>query len=133
MFCRNCANTLADQAVACPKCGVAPWTGNRHCWSCAEPTAQGAVMCVKCGVSLVNTQAGTLRKSRLAAGLMNLLLPLIGVSGIGRIYMGYVGLGVAQLVVGLITCGIGGLWSLIDGIVILSGKPETDAKGQPLE
>ena len=61
------------------------------------------------------------------AGLLQILLPL----GIGRMYMGDVGVGVAQLVVTLVTCGIGALWPFIDGIIILVGDP-VDSDGRPL-
>lgn len=67
-------------------------------------------------------------KSKLVAGLLQLLIPL----GIGRMYMGHVGIGIAQLVVAIVTCGIGALWPFIDGIVILAGKNARDANGRPL-
>ncbi|MGZ8719412.1 MAG: TM2 domain-containing protein [Aeromicrobium sp.] len=66
-------------------------------------------------------------KSKIVAGLLQVLLPL----GIGRMYMGDVGIGVAQLVVTLITCGIGALWPFIDGIMILVNGG-TDQYGRPL-
>ena len=67
-------------------------------------------------------------KSKLVAGLLQLLVPL----GIGRMYMGNTGLGVAQLLVTLFTCGLGSLWPFIDGIVILAGNPK-DANGRPMK
>ncbi len=66
-------------------------------------------------------------KSKLIAGLLQILLPF----GIGRMYMGNVGLGVAQLVVTLVTCGVGAVWPFVDGILILVGDPRDDA-GRPL-
>jgi TM2 domain-containing membrane protein YozV len=66
-------------------------------------------------------------KSKLVAGLLQILVPL----GIGRMYMGQTGLGVAQLLVTIFTCGIGGLWPFIDGIVILAGDSK-DQLGRPL-
>jgi len=133
MYCRNCQATVSENAVGCPSCGFAPRTGTRFCWSCGSESSPGAAMCVKCGTSLYGgNQTTGERKQRLAAGLLSILLPIIGISGIGRIYLGYTSLGVIQLIVGILTCGIGGLWSLIDGIMILSGTPETDSKGQPL-
>ncbi len=45
-------------------------------------------------------------KSKVVGGLLQ-LLGLFGLVGIGRIYLGYTKLGVIQLVVGLLTCGIG--------------------------
>jgi TM2 domain-containing membrane protein YozV len=66
-------------------------------------------------------------KQKLIAGLLQILLPF----GIGRFYIGDTGIGVAQLLVSIFTCGIGGLWSLIDGIIMLTGEPN-DAQGRPL-
>lgn len=67
-------------------------------------------------------------KTKLIAGLLQILVPL----GIGRFYMGHTGTGVAQLLVAIFTCGIGCLWSIIDGILILVGDP-VDAQGRPLK
>lgn len=70
-------------------------------------------------------------KSKVVAGLLQ-LLGLFGLVGIGRIYLGYTGLGVAQLVVGLVTCGIGAIvWGIIDAVLILTDKVR-DPEGRPL-
>ena len=66
-------------------------------------------------------------KSKLVAGLLQILLPL----GIGRFYIGDTKIGVWQLVVTIVTCGLGSLWSFIDGIIILA-TDSTDADGRPL-
>ena len=66
-------------------------------------------------------------KQKLIAGLLNILLPF----GIGRFYIGDTGTGVAQLLVSIFTCGIGALWSFIDGILMLTGEPN-DSQGRPL-
>ena len=50
-----------------------------------------------------------LRKSKLIAGLFGILL---GGIGIHRFYLGYIGLGVAQIIVTIVTCGIGAIRSL---------------------
>jgi hypothetical protein len=67
-------------------------------------------------------------KTKLVAGLLQVVIPL----GIGRMYMGQTGLGVAQLLVTIFTCGIGGLWPFIDGIMILVGNPR-DGQGRPMK
>lgn len=67
-------------------------------------------------------------KQKLVAGLLQILL---GGLGIGRFYTGHTGIGVAQLLVTLFTCGLGGLWGVIDGILILVNGG-TDAQGRPL-
>src|SRR5690349_13540367 len=70
-------------------------------------------------------------KSKTVAGLLQ-LLGLFGLVGIGRIYLGYTGLGVAQLIIGLVTCGIGAVvWGIIDAILILTDKVR-DPEGRPL-
>lgn len=65
-------------------------------------------------------------KSRVAAGILQLVLP-----GIGRIYLGYAAIGVLQLVLSL--CGVGAVWAWIDGIIILSGGTRLDGYGRELK
>jgi TM2 domain-containing membrane protein YozV len=61
-------------------------------------------------------------KSKVVAGLLNILIPF----GVGRFYIGDTGIGVAQLVVAVFTCG---LWSIIDGIIMLVKDDAKDANG----
>jgi TM2 domain-containing membrane protein YozV len=87
-------------------------------------------------------------KSKVAAGLLQLLPGFfLGLGGIGRLYAGYTSLGVAQIVVSVLgwicfICGffliipfivpIGAwLWAIIDGIVLLAGRP-VDGQGRLL-
>lgn len=65
-------------------------------------------------------------RSKVLAGLLQLFLPI----GIGRMYAGHTGIGVAQLLLTLFF-GLGMVWAFIDGIVILAGRP-TDGRGRPL-
>lgn len=67
-------------------------------------------------------------KSKLVAGLLQIFL---GTFGIGRFYLGYNGIAVAQLAVSVLTCGIGAIWPFVDGILILLGKVQ-DPSGRPL-
>ena len=56
----------------------------------------------------------------------------IGLVGFGRIYLGQTSLGVIQLVVGLLTCGIAAIiWGIIDAILIFTGSVR-DTAGRPL-
>ena len=68
-------------------------------------------------------------KSKLVAGILQIL---IGGLGIGRFYIGDTKTGVWQIVVTVLTCGIGAIWGLIDGILMLVNDNVTDAQGRPL-
>lgn len=70
-------------------------------------------------------------KSKTIAGLLQ-LLGLFGLVGIGRIYAGYVGLGIAQMLVGFVTCGVGAVvWGIVDAVMMLTGSV-SDPQGRPL-
>ncbi|MEU0340549.1 TM2 domain-containing protein [Streptomyces bobili] len=64
-------------------------------------------------------------KSKIIAGILQLFL---GTFGVGRFYIGHVGMGLAQL----FTCGGFGIWALIDGIILLTSNDKTDAQGRIL-
>lgn len=71
------------------------------------------------------TQPAAQGKSKMVAGILNIVI-----SGVGNIYLGYTGKGVAQLLLAF-ACGIGWIWSLIDAIAIFQGKTN-DSQGNPL-
>ncbi|MBK1788037.1 DUF1707 domain-containing protein [Prauserella cavernicola] len=66
-------------------------------------------------------------RSYVVAGLLQIVLPF----GSGRFYTGHTELAVAQLLVTLFTLGVGAVWPLIDGIMLLINGG-TDAQGRPL-
>jgi TM2 domain-containing membrane protein YozV len=70
-------------------------------------------------------------KSKVVAGLLQ-LVGLAGFVGFGRIYMGQTGLGLAQLLVGVVTCGVGAvIWGVVDAVLILTDRVR-DPQGRPL-
>ena len=77
-------------------------------------------------------------KSKVIAGLLQ-LLGLVGVLGIGRIYLGNTTLGITQLlgclVFGIVTCGIvfivPVIWGIIDAVLIFTDRVR-DSAGRPL-
>jgi TM2 domain-containing membrane protein YozV len=79
---------------------------------------------------MINPQyaAGVSDKSKIVAGLLGIFL---GTFGVGRFYMGHTKIGVLQLVVSVVTCGLGGIWGFIDGILILVNGG-VDGQGRPL-
>ena len=64
-------------------------------------------------------------KSKMVAGLLNIFL-----FGAGRLYTGHIGIGIAQILT-TVFCGVGYIWALIDGIMMLMGKVP-DSQGRPL-
>lgn len=67
-------------------------------------------------------------KSKTTAGVLGILL---GGFGAGRFYLNQPGMAVAQIAVTWLTCGIGGIWPLIDGIMMLTGNVR-DQYNRPL-
>lgn len=70
------------------------------------------------------------QKSKLVAGLLGIFL---GGWGIHNFYLGNTKKAIIQIVVSLVTCGIGGIWGFVEGILILIGNINTDANGNPLK
>ena len=72
-------------------------------------------------------------KSKIAAGILGIL---VGAFGVHNFYLGYNGKAIAQLLITVLTCGIGAaissIWGLIEGILILTGSINVDANGIPL-
>jgi TM2 domain-containing membrane protein YozV len=73
---------------------------------------------------------GYQQKEKMVAGLLGIL---IGGFGVHNFYLGYTTKGIIQIVVTIVTCGIGAIWGLIEGIMILTGSINTDANGVPLK
>lgn len=99
--------------------------------------APDAAVCLNCGVSAAPV-ASSEAKSKLTAGLLGIFL---GAFGVHNFYLGYTTKAIIQLVctiVGIVLCcvvvgaflvlGIE-IWGLVEGIMILTGKIDRDAKG----
>lgn len=129
MYCKNCGRQMDNQAIVCTSCGVPVGKDSNYCQNCGEPANPMAQLCVKCGCSL---SSGANQKSKLAAGLLGIFL---GGLGIHRFYLGYTAIGVIQIIVTLITCGVGSIWGFIEGILIIAGTQSfsRDAQGVPLK
>ena len=104
-FCRDCGAEIATNAEICPKCGVRQISSTP---SYVSSDLTGA-----------NSENGS-SKSRL---ICFLLCTFLGAIGVHRFYVGKIGTGIAMI----LTLGLGGLWVLIDWIVILCGN-FTDAE-----
>lgn len=111
-FCRYCGAECKDDATFCPECGKKVEGEGVSSTAYSEPVKNKS------------------DKSKIAAGLLQIFL---GGFGIGRFYTGHTNIGIAQLIVSVVTCGFGSIWGFIDGIVILCTKDFKDADGKIME
>ena len=129
MYCRNCGQQIDDKAAVCVHCGVPVGTSTDYCPNCGSPTSPTQAMCTNCGVQLQQAVPAGEQKSKMTAGLLGIFL---GGFGVHNFYLGYTGKAIAQIA--LTFCfGAGAIWGLIEGILILTGKIDKDAKGVPLK
>ncbi len=124
MFCPNCG-TRVDQGVrTCSTCGTDLSSHLAQIQPPPPPPPGSPALVAPPPFAL----GGISDKSKMVAGLLQIFL---GPLGIGRFYLGHTAIGIAQIAVTWVTCGVGWLWPFIDGILILAGKVN-DAQGRPL-
>jgi len=143
MFCPNCGTQTPDGANNCPNCGTAlnggastnyssgPINDGNQTFETTNTFNNGANQYQPNNQQYQpnNGNPSGERKSKLVAGLLGILLGGIGVH---NFYLGNTTRGIIQIIVTFVTCGIGSLWGLIEGILILCGNINTDANGNPL-
>lgn len=107
----------------------------RFCSNCGKEIKDGAQVCLGCG-AFVNGNPSSNNpnaKSKIAAGLLGIFL---GCLGIHNFYLGFNSKAITQLLLTVLSCGIlsfvSGIWGLVEGILILTGKNNVDADGVPL-
>lgn len=121
-YCPSCGNVISENDNYCPNCGKSLNDDNtNHKYAYRQDSVESEyipnpeVVCDKDA------------KSKLIAGLLQILLPF----GIGRFYLKYTSMAVAQLI--LTFFGIGALWTFIDGIYILLDGVKKDGEGKDLK
>ena len=144
MYCKTCGKLLVDEANFCPKCGELVREHLEICPYCDKELTKDSEFCTNCGEKLYYDERisynKVARKSRIAAGLFALFL---GCWGVYEFYLGYTFRGIIHIaltILCLITAENGGaafglavlIWSIIDGIAILSRKKQYDAYGNPI-
>lgn len=125
---------MAENNYECPNCGYDMSQSEPECKYCGSKNPNYK----KSLTSFINIQPNTSsgitsnknKKSKLVCGLLQIFL---GGFGVGRFYSGHTGIAIAQLVLTIFGCGIGAIWGLIDGIVILCASEFKDASGNLME
>jgi len=128
MYCAHCGSQIEQGINFCPKCGTKVASSHGSAEQTSFTSQEQFTDNTQPPPREHSEYSG--QKSRLVAGLLQILL---GGFGIGRFYLGYTGIAVAQLLVSIFTFGIGAIWPLIDGILILTGSVSVDANGVPLK
>lgn len=127
--CTNCGVDISVEAAFCNFCGAA-----QQSQQAPPQPEQAAPNYQQVPPQPPYGQAPYEQKSKLAAGLLGIFL---GGLGIHNFYLGYQSRGLIQLLVSLLTCGIGAvpmsIWGLIEGIQILTGSISVDANNVPLK
>ena len=112
----------------------------KYCTNCGKELKEGADICLNCGkIVKEKTEEQPVKpsdpnaKSKVAAGVLGIFL---GCFGVHNFYLGYTGKAVGQLLITLLSCfilsPISAIWGFIEGVLILCGNIDEDAKGNKL-
>ena len=129
----------ASDSLKCANCGTQKGLGDNYCYKCGTRLKDHNVeFCELCGAKLnynIDQVNGKI-KNKLIAGLLALFL---GGMGVHRFYLGYITIGVVQLVLWILGYFTGGLtwiiteiWAIVECILIFTGKIK-DSSGNSLE
>lgn len=110
----------------CTKCGAVNNDTAQYCVSCQAPlsTVSGyqPMQSVNQGQSGPMTDWKAMgADKKLVAGICGILL---GAWGVHKFILGYTTEGIIQIVITLVTCGIGGIVGIVEGIIYLTKSDE---------
>ncbi len=102
-FCPNCGKPYEGNPSFCPSCGKslqATASAQAFCPHCGAQVDPAAEICPKCGVRIKQPPAPQIadRKNPGLAAVLSFLF-----TGLGQIYNGQIGKGIAFLIIGIIT------------------------------
>ena len=139
MYCRDCGQIISNDSLRCTNCGTRKGLGDNYCYRCGSRIKSNSIeVCEFCGAKLNNNidELNIKIKNKLLAGLLALFL---GAIGIHTFYLGYIKIGIVQLILwvlgyftGGITWAIVQIWAVTEAILIFLGKIK-DSEGHPLE
>lgn len=143
MICKSCGAQIENGGRFCPNCGSPVEAEQNQYQQNAQNTYQQPeqnryqqpdYQPVQPISQPMESQTFYQPKSRVAAGILGILL---GALGIHNFYLGYTGKAVAQLLISVLSCGIlsvaSAIWGLVEGIMILTGSIAVDGHGVPLQ
>lgn len=107
----------------CTKCGAVNDENSQYCVACQAPLAPVGgyqpLQSVNQG-HMVDWKAMGADK-KIVAGICGILL---GGFGVHKFILGYTAEGIIQIVITLVTCGLGGILGLVEGIIYLTKSDE---------
>lgn len=56
MYCKNCGETVDENAIVCVKCGSKKGYGTAFCAHCGAQVKEGQIACMTCGYALPNQE-----------------------------------------------------------------------------
>lgn len=146
MNCKDCGAAIPAGARQCSRCGAGIEPEPAAPTQAAPPGQVQVIIQTGGGVAPTAGSVATpgqatpvplippKPRSRIVAGLLGIFL---GAFGAHRFYLGYKMIGTIQLALTVGTCFYGLIgtapWGLVEGILILTGKIDKDAYGQPLK
>lgn len=121
--CPKCGNAVSEQDAFCPNCGNKLHM-QEYCPSCGAKLEENQKFCPSCGRQVISqpvqTTSGDTDK-KLVTGLFAIFL---GCLGIQYFYLGKTTAGILSIVIALCSCGIWGVVTLIQGILMLTMTEE---------
>ncbi len=137
MYCKNCGKKLEDDTKdICISCEAELNNNNPIQYGTKEEKNKDYLISdseqKNTNTTYVNSEVEH-GKSKIAAGLFAIFF---GCLGVHNFYLGYTGKAIAQLLITILSFGIfafvSTIWAFIEGILILSGDINKDAKGNLL-
>ena len=120
---KNC-ESYQSLTKYCTECGEALLINVKFCSSCSYAQKIPKIF------NQEDAQIEISNKQKTVAGILGILL---GGLGIHRFYMGYIGIGILQIILTILTLGLASFWGLIEGILILVQNDWTDSEGRLLK
>ena len=132
IYCSRCGQPMAVAAehvgrtVACPHCAehLQPWRAAPAPYPPPPPPPMQGYDRARANYA----PAGYSSRNKVVAGVLGILL---GAFGIHRFYLGFIGIGILQIVLTIVTGGLAAVWGLVEGILCLTGQMK-DVDGLPL-